>query len=150
MARTGRQLYLLAAGLCLGKHVYGNQTAPGFIASGLSGATAASRYVGATSGGAPTGSGAFLVGDFVIDQTGAIWIYTRAGNPGTWTKGSNLTLDFSARDIQPTGAVAATGSTGKAADAGHVHFSSGMFLCTPTTHAPSTVTQSARRPVPWP
>lgn len=63
----------------------GNQTAPAFISSGLTGATAASRYVGATTSGAPT-TGTFAVGDFVIDQTAKIWICTTAGSPGTWTQ----------------------------------------------------------------
>ena len=53
--------------------------------SGLTGAIAASRYVGATTGGAPA-SGTFAVGDFVIDNgNGLIWICTTAGTPGTWT-----------------------------------------------------------------
>lgn len=50
---------------------------------GLTGATAASRYVGATASGAPI-SGTFAVGDFVIDQTGKIQVCTTAGTPGTW------------------------------------------------------------------
>lgn len=53
--------------------------------TGLTGATAASRYVGATTSGAPT-SGTFAVGDFVVDQTGKVWICTAAGTPGTWTQ----------------------------------------------------------------
>jgi hypothetical protein len=65
----------------------GNQTAPAFVASGLTGATAASRYVGATTSGAPA-SGTFVVGDYIVDQTGAIWVCTTAGTPGSWTKGS--------------------------------------------------------------
>ena len=60
-------------------------TAPVFIATGLTGATAASRYVGATASGAPT-TGTFSVGDFVIDQTGKLWICTAGGSPGTWTQ----------------------------------------------------------------
>jgi hypothetical protein len=55
-----------------------------FAPSGLTGATAASRYVGGTASGAPT-SGTFATGDFVIDQSGLIWICTAAGSPGTWT-----------------------------------------------------------------
>ena len=55
--------------------------------SGLTGATQASRYVGATAGGAPT-SGTFAVGDYIIDRTGSVWICTTAGSPGTWTKAS--------------------------------------------------------------
>jgi hypothetical protein len=58
---------------------YGTTLQPG----GLPGATAATRYVGGTASGAP-GSGTFAVGDFVIDQTGLVWICTVAGSPGTW------------------------------------------------------------------
>jgi hypothetical protein len=51
----------------------------------LTGATAATRYVGATTSGAPT-TGAFLAGDFVLARdTGDTWICTAAGTPGTWT-----------------------------------------------------------------
>ncbi|MDP9416044.1 MAG: hypothetical protein M3Q08_18540, partial [Pseudomonadota bacterium] len=63
----------------------GNISAPALIASGLTGATAASRYVGATTSGAPT-TGTFAVGDYVIDQTAKIWICTTDGTPGTWTQ----------------------------------------------------------------
>jgi hypothetical protein len=63
----------------------GNQTAPAWIASGLTGATAASRYVGATASGAPA-SGTFAIGDFVIDQTAKIYVCTVAGSPGTWVQ----------------------------------------------------------------
>ena len=54
-------------------------------AGGLPGATAGSRYVGATTSGAPI-SGTFAVGDFVIDRTGQIWICTAAGTQGTWAE----------------------------------------------------------------
>jgi hypothetical protein len=57
---------------------------------------------------------------------------------GTTSAKGALQLDGTASDIQPTGPRAA-GSTGLAADAGHVHFSSGMFLCTPTSYAPGTL-----------
>ena len=52
-------------------------------ATGLPGATAASRHAGATASGAPT-TGTFAVGDFVVDQTGAMYVCTVAGTPGTW------------------------------------------------------------------
>jgi Major tropism determinant N-terminal domain len=58
--------------------------APILSSAGLSGATAASRYVGATASGAPTGSNPFLTGDFVVDQTGTMWICTAGGSPGMW------------------------------------------------------------------
>ena len=63
----------------------GTITVPELTVSGLTGATAPSRYVGATTSGAPT-TGTFAVGDFVIDQSGAVWVCTTAGTPGTWTK----------------------------------------------------------------
>ncbi len=63
----------------------GQLVVPDLSVSGLTGATAASRYVGATTSGAPT-TGTFAVGDFVIDQTGKVWVCTTAGTPGTWTQ----------------------------------------------------------------
>jgi hypothetical protein len=67
-------------------------------ATGLTGATAASRYVGATTSGAPT-SGTFAKGDFVIDQTGIVWICTVAGGPGTWqTIHTSAPLNLSAAE----------------------------------------------------
>ena len=53
------------------------------VNTGLPGATAASRYAGATASGAPT-TGTFAVGDFVVDQTGVMYVCTVAGTPGTW------------------------------------------------------------------
>jgi hypothetical protein len=99
-----------------------------FAPSGLTGATAASRYVGATAAGAP-GSGTFAIGDYVIDQSGAIWVCTVAGSPGTWVKLGQL--DATASDIQPVGTALAAGSVGKAADAGHVHTGLALQATTP-------------------
>lgn len=65
----------------------GNVQAPVLIATGLTGATSTSRYVGATNSGAPT-SGTFVLGDFVVDHAGSLWICTTAGSPGTWTNAS--------------------------------------------------------------
>jgi hypothetical protein len=56
---------------------------PVLLSTGTPGATAASRYVGATTSGAPA-AGNFQVGDFVIAQDGHIFICTVAGTPGTW------------------------------------------------------------------
>ena len=61
----------------------GEVVAPDFNATGLTGATAATRYVGGTTNGAPT-SGTFAVGDFIVDQTATIWVCLVAGTPGTW------------------------------------------------------------------
>ncbi len=55
----------------------------GAVASALTGATQASRYVGATTSGAP-GSGTFAVGDFVVARDGHVFVCTTAGSPGTW------------------------------------------------------------------
>lgn len=63
----------------------GEIAAPDFKPSGLTGATAASRYVGATTSGAPA-SGTFAKGDWIIDQAGVRWTCTTAGSPGTWTQ----------------------------------------------------------------
>lgn len=49
----------------------------------LTGATAATRYVGGTASVAPT-TGTFAVGDFVPTAAGGIFICTGAGSPGTW------------------------------------------------------------------
>jgi hypothetical protein len=61
----------------------GELKTPDLVAAGLTGATAASRYVGATASGAPS-SGTFAIGDYIVDQSGAMWVCTTAGTPGTW------------------------------------------------------------------
>lgn len=61
----------------------GTVSAPAVSAAGLTGAVAASRYVGATASGAPV-AGTFAIGDFAVDQAGRIWVCTTAGTPGTW------------------------------------------------------------------
>lgn len=78
----------------------------GVVAAALTGATAASRYAGATTGGAPV-TGAFLTGDFVIDQTGTIWICTASGSPGTWigVSAGGLPAWFQSGSGSPVGAV---------------------------------------------
>jgi hypothetical protein len=55
-----------------------------YAPTGLTGAVAASRYAGATASGAPA-SGTFAAGDYVVDQSGTIWLCVTAGTPGTWT-----------------------------------------------------------------
>lgn len=108
-------------GVTIGGAVAGAITGTSITATGLTGATAASRYVGATTSAAPT-SGTFAVGDFVIDQTGTIYICITAGTPGTWTAVmprlygtgadgaiSNLTdADSNATTIAQTGTLSAT------------------------------------------
>lgn len=75
-----------------------------FVPSGLTGATSASRYVGATASGAPA-SGTFLKGDFIIAQDGGVYICTVAGSPGTWvavTGGGGGSLTVEEVDGSPT------------------------------------------------
>jgi len=69
----------------------GEVQVPDLKVAGLTGATAASRHVGATATGAPT-TGTFLVGDHAVDQSGAMWVCTVAGTAGTWAQvgGSGL------------------------------------------------------------
>lgn len=87
----------------------GELAAPDVAVSGLTGATEASRYVGATTTGAPV-TGSFAEGDFVIAKTdAAIWVCTVAGSPGTWTQtgaGGSLPSWFQSGSGSPVGAVA--------------------------------------------
>jgi len=99
-------------------HKHGMPTSPLGLPLGLTGATAATRYVGATASGAPA-SGTFAVGDFIIDQSGKVWVCTVAGTPGTWVQISSgitvvdegtplatagTTLDFVGAGVTATGA----------------------------------------------
>ena len=78
--------------------------------TGQIGAQAASRYAGATASGAPA-SGTFAVGDFIIDQTGKVYVCTVAGTPGTWVQvGSPTTSVTMGGDV--TGS-SATSNVGK-------------------------------------
>jgi hypothetical protein len=99
--------------------------------TGLTGATAASRYAGATASGAPA-SGTFAAGDYVVTQAGNIWVCTSAGTPGTWAKIAQL--DTTAGHILALGSQAA-GSNGLAADSGHVHPTNLLAVC---QYAPGT------------
>lgn len=51
--------------------------------TGLTGAQAVSRLVGAVNGAAPA-SGSFNTGDFVLDLAGLLRLCTAGGSPGTW------------------------------------------------------------------
>lgn len=62
---------------------------PAFAPTGVTGAVAASRYVGGTTSGKPV-TGTFSVGDYVVDETGHIWICSVAGSPGTWVEVGSL------------------------------------------------------------
>lgn len=54
-----------------------------FYATGLPGATAGARFVGGTTGGPPI-TGTFSTNDFVVDDTGVMWVCTAGGSPGSW------------------------------------------------------------------
>lgn len=93
---------------------------PALAPTGLTGATAASRYVGATASGAPA-SGTFLLGDFAVDQTGKIWICTTAGTPGTWTAaGPTIPVTIAQGGTGQITAAAALNALGGAAVAGDI------------------------------
>jgi hypothetical protein len=113
----------------------GTTTAPEFSASGLTGATSASRYVGATTSGAPT-TGSFLVGDFVIDQTGKIWICTTAGSPGTWSFAGGGVNTFSGG---ATGLTPSTATSGAITLSGTLNVANGGTGTTTSTGSGSVV-----------
>ncbi len=98
----------------------GSVSSPAIIATGLTGAVAASRYAGATASGAPA-SGTFAVGDFVIDQTGKIWICTVAGTPGTWTLASGPTLETTTAPPATNTSGSVLGVAATAARSDHTH-----------------------------
>lgn len=70
----------------------GSRKADFLSIEGITGATSDSRYVGATTSGAPV-SGTFAVGDYIIDRSGSIWINTVAGSPGTWQQVGGAATD---------------------------------------------------------
>lgn len=87
----------------------GTPAGPIYSASGLTGAVAGARFVGATASGAPT-AGTFGVGDYVVDQTGNMWVCTSAGTPGTWVSvGSGRELGYA--EITSSFAKAAASAT---------------------------------------
>ena len=75
----------------------------------LTGAAAATRYVGGTASVAPT-TGTFAVGDFVVTQDAKVYVCTVAGTPGTWVAAS----------VGATGATGATGAAGAAGTDGFI------------------------------
>jgi hypothetical protein len=134
------------------------------VASGLTGATAAGRWVGTTVAGAP-GAGTFLVGDFVNSHDGNFYQCTTAGSPGTWvtTGGSSSgdffpvfnVLDFGAvgdGSTDDTAAIAATITAAVNAGGGTIFFgplangSPGDYLWKTTITLPVTVAESLYLP----
>jgi hypothetical protein len=62
----------------------GQVSAPALEANGATGAALPTRLVGSRASGAPISPFAGEVGDLAPDSTGALWICTVAGTPGTW------------------------------------------------------------------
>jgi hypothetical protein len=115
------QFRQLLKGIMSGEPIVNLSTITGtaLIASGLTGATSAGRWVGVTASGAPV-SGTFIAGDWITTLDGRMWVCTTGGTPGTWQQPSPPP-DTVAGDIVALAAASAAGSVGKSADAGHVH-----------------------------
>ena len=92
---------------------WGDVYSNGFSASGTAGASAASSYVGATSSGSPA-SGTFALGNFTIDQSGAIWICTTAGTVGSGCEFSRADSYALTQIPVPADGYGITGNTGLA------------------------------------
>lgn len=101
----------------------GQETAVSYAATGLLGATAATRYVGGTTSGAPA-SGTFSKGDFVIDQGGKLWVCSVAGSPGTWVS----TTTISSATPAALASAGAAGSSTAASAGDHVHPWTGLAV----------------------
>lgn len=86
---------------------------PVISSQGITGATAASRYVGATATTQPT-SGAFAQGDFLINQTyGTIYTCVAGGSFGSWAMvGTPLLATGSTSGLAPLTSVQVTIGTG--------------------------------------
>src|SRR6266478_2506538 len=88
----------------------GIASASAYAASGLTGSTVASRYVGQTATGAPS-TGAHLVGDFVTTTAGQVFVCSVAGTPGTWIQvvaGSLAALALTDAMVSASAAIAAS------------------------------------------
>jgi parallel beta-helix repeat protein len=91
------------------------------LVNGVAGATAGARFAGGTRSGAPT-SGSWKAGDFVIDQSGKVWIYS--GSAWAASGGSNggggVTVDNSSLPLADA-IVATPGNAAQASPANHQH-----------------------------
>lgn len=81
-----------------GDTMTGELVVPDLKVAGLSGAATVSRYVGATTSGAPV-AGSFATGDWVVDGTGRRWTCTAGGSPGTWTQEPGLPLPIATGSV---------------------------------------------------
>ena len=93
-----------------GAVVAGNADYLAVAHGGLTGAVAATRFVGGTATVAPV-AGTFAVGDFVVTQNGTVLICTVAGTPGTWVNaaGSNASASGTVTGPDTFGASAVVG-----------------------------------------
>lgn len=110
--------------------------------TGLPGATAASRYVGATASGAPV-SGNFVVGDYIIDQTGKFFVCTTAGSPGTWTQAVGGVTTFSAGTTGLTPNTATNGAVTLAGTLGTANGGTNLTTFTAANNAIYSTSSSA-------
>jgi hypothetical protein len=122
---SGSRAFTAGVTMDAGLIVTNEAEAADFNASGLSGATAGARFVGGTASGAPA-SGTFLQGDFVADQTGAFWVCTVGGSPGTWVEvaaggggGGSVSSIIAGDNIVVSGA---TGNVTVSAELGYQNF----------------------------
>lgn len=80
-------------------------TGPAWAATGLAGATAGGRFVGATAAGPPN-TGTFLANDYVASGDGNFYLCTVGGTPGTWaTVGTPPSLNALAANSLTTGEI---------------------------------------------
>jgi hypothetical protein len=91
------------------------------LVNGVAGASAGARFAGGTTSGAPT-SGSWKAGDYVIDQTGKVWIYTGSAwvASGGGTNGGGVTVDNTSLPLADA-IVATPGNSAKAAPSNHQH-----------------------------
>jgi hypothetical protein len=92
------------------------------MVNGVAGATAGARFAGGTKSGAPT-AGSWKAGDFVIDQSGKVWIYTGSGwvaSGGSNGSAGGVTVDNTSLPLADA-IVATPGNSAKAAPANHQH-----------------------------
>ena len=85
------------------------------MVNGVTGATAGARFAGGTKSGAPT-SGSWKAGDFVIDQSGQVWVYTGSA----WVASGGVTVDNSSLPLADA-IVATPGNSAQASAANHQH-----------------------------
>lgn len=112
-----------------------------FKPTGLTGSVSASRYVGATVSGPPL-TGAHVVGDWSIDQTGRIWFCTVAATPGTFVpllpNGTRVRLSTTLSIPSGAYTLVNTWDT-EDADIDGQHFTSALALTGTVAKAASTV-----------